>query len=387
MDELARMLLDAPLEWAFLFPPLSKDDPAFDLQSLRHRAWEGFAGEYVRDYLWLVIDPQRFDLDAARFVFERLVQRIEVGRQRHYRITPLLGLRLDGQEVSLSSQVRLRPATDFERHLWLNSDDMRSDIPVRGLDVLGLLSVIEYEELPEEARNPLSPLFSLLNPRLGAPEAAALASLKLLADPVERADVLHPAFMERRSEGSIHEYEQRCSLIGHRGAYWDGAFSLSDEQCQRLKALFERIHPLFVEGGPLNLTKEERSLGIALNRWLLSFHRAEPKDWLIDCWVALEGLFTQRGEAQLTEKCATRISQELASLGVDSVKQLYKEVRASYQSRCEIVHGEREANWDYRSIAWRTRRHLSLILRHRLLRASSSATATSAATKSGKPGD
>ncbi|NOK34556.1 hypothetical protein HMI49_15250 [Corallococcus exercitus] len=375
LDDLARLLLDAPAEWAALLPLPSNEATARDLRSLRHIAWECFAGEYIRDYLWLVEDPKQFDQNVARFLFERLVNRIAHGRRRHHRITPLYGLRLDGREVLLSPRVRLRPATDFERHLWLNPDDLHSDIPVRGLEVLGLVSVIECEESDEEAQG-ISPLFNLLNPQMSALEAAAVASLKLMADPSAVEEVIQPAFMERRSEGSIYEYQQRCSLMSRPGHSHGGGLPLDGKQRQQLQSLFERIHPLFDAKGSQKLSAAERSLGVALTRWLLSFHRGEPKDWLIDCWVALEGLFTQRGEAQLTEKCATRISQELEQLGAGSANQLYKEVRASYQCRCEIVHGEREVKWDYSRHAWGTRRHLSLILRHRLLRTPGGAATT-----------
>jgi hypothetical protein len=365
LDELGRLLMEAPPEWAFLLPPPVTDVPASDLKHLRDQAWENFAGEYVRDYLWLVGDPKRFDPETARVLFRRLVQRILLGRQRHHRITPLIGLWLGGQEVPLSRRVRLRPATDFERHLWLNPDDTLCAIPVRGLEVLRLSSVIEYEESPEEAKAVIG-LFSLLRPKLGAAEAAVLASLRLLADPLQVAEELRPAFMERHSEGAIHETQQRVSLLGGRGAHWGGDLRLTADQRQRLQVLFERIHPLVDPEKSRTLAAEDRRLAGALHRWLLSFDRAEPKDWLIDCWVALEGLFTQRGESQLTEKCATRVSQELATLGAGSAPELYAEIRASYQHRCEVVHGERETDVDYGTAAGRLRRHLGLILRHRL---------------------
>lgn len=369
LDELARIFMNAPPELAFLLAPASGDDTATDLSSLRNRVWSGFAGEYVRDYFWLVQNLEQFDVAATQWLFARLLQRIARGRQRTLRITPLVGLRLDGREVVLAPGTLLRPVTDFECHLWLNPDNMLSgNLPVRGLEVLRLLSVIEFEEPPESDEHPRS-FFSQLNPRLGAPEAAAVAALRLLVEHVDHGEHIQPAFMERYKEGSTHDFRERCSPAGFRGSPIGGSYALTEEQRLQLPVLYERLLPLFDEKGASKLTPADRSLSVALNRYLLSAYRGEPKEWLLDCWVALEGLFTQRGEQQLTHKCATRISQELAALGLGPAQELYKKVRDSYDMRCEIIHGERALS-DCFDIAWWTRRQLGRILQHRLLHAS-----------------
>ncbi|RKH29136.1 hypothetical protein D7Y13_22130 [Corallococcus praedator] len=370
LDALARLLVDVP-EWDFLVPAPSEESPGHDLRSLRHRAWEGFAGEYVRDYLWLVEDPGKFDPGAARLLFQRMVDRIQLGRLRTLRITPLFGLWLAGRELILSPQVRLRPTHDFERHLWLNPDERYGRDSAPGRQALGLTSVIEVEEPRDDKRDgSMSRIIDLSTTQPGPCESAVLACLRLVSQSGDFSNGIRPGFMEQHVEGSRHEYQMRWPLVGSMGPqrHHPGVFQPSEEQRAQLVPLFERIHTLFTQERR-SLTPGDRSLIVALNRWMSSYSRTDPKDWLIDCWIALEGLFTQRKEPGLTTKCATRVSQALAALGGGAAKELEAEVRASYDCRCDIVHGEREIRRDFFSIALRTRSHLGQILRHRLLSA------------------
>jgi hypothetical protein len=360
LDDVARILMEAPPGWPSLIERQVFLDAEGDLSRIRDKVWDVLVGEYVRDYLWLAPRPDMFNPDLARFLFERIRIRMERGRVLHYRVTPLLGLRISGA-VELSPQLRLRPVSALETDRWLNPSDHMNDMPVRGMDVFELRCAFECEESAEEAMS--IPLFEDWG--MKPPETAALAALNLLYPP-RSATHIQPVFTEHRQEGWIHEYLHRSTLSKNLHASWGtGLTQINPDVERRLVGLFSRIYSLFDANGERSAAN--RSLVIALTRWLISYQRNSYKDWLIDCWVALEGLFTRRGEDQLTRKCAERISSELAELGAGTVERLYREIRDSYRWRSEIVHGERQLGPDCWHAAAITRNYLRMILLHRLL--------------------
>ncbi|WP_147451358.1 HEPN domain-containing protein [Corallococcus llansteffanensis] len=360
LDDIARILMSAPPEWSFLTSSTPVKAEPGDLKGMRQKAWYGFVGEHVRDYLWLVPAPFMFDLELAGLLFQRIKRRIEHGSQRRLRLTPLIGLAITGPGIELSPQLRLRPLTPLERNRWLNQDDSFSDLPLRRMEILGLQSLIEFAEPPEALTINFGP------DRPDTPEAAVLAALNLIHEP-QAGVPIHPAFTEQLEEGSIHEYVCRRKLEGPKRSIHGLGMTLQAGDIERLVNLVSRIQHLMDGVSAPPSSAADRSLAIALSRWLMSYTRESHKDWLIDCWVALEGLFTQRGESSLTRKCAERISRELASFGLGTVDALYAEIKASYECRCEIVHGERDPRKDSWVAAVRTREYLRKILYHRLI--------------------
>ncbi len=365
LDPLALLMSKAPPEWNCLLITEDEAHPPANLAEMRVRAWNGFVGEYVRDYLWLA--PQVLNLDerVAHYLFIRLKQRIARGRQCQYRLTPLLKLWLNGPALELLPRLKLRAVSAMELDRWLNPDPLCNEIPLRGLDVLGLRSVLEYEEPGFQTIMWERDLHDEL--KLELPEFVALVALNLLMGEPSIGYIIEPTFAEKLREGSLREgFRTRIGGASFNRAFMPGHVSLSVDDAKRLQALVPRIYDLFsAETGQAGAS-QDGGLTIALRRWFSSCRRGSPKDWLIDCWVALEGLFTRRGEGSLTTKCAERISKELATLGVGPADNLQRAVRESYESRCEIVHGERTQGRNYQDEAIRTRDYLRTILLHRL---------------------
>ena len=77
---------------------------------------------------------------------------------------------------------------------------------------------------------------------------------------------------------------------------------------------------------------------IALRRFDMANERETPEDRVVDYWVALESLFSRRGETELRYRFAMRIAyfmEEQSDRRLDLFNRLYD----AYQVRSDILHG------------------------------------------------
>ncbi len=84
---------------------------------------------------------------------------------------------------------------------------------------------------------------------------------------------------------------------------------------------------------------KDRRLNLALRRWAAGGQRRNDEVRLIDYWVALEALFLPDSTAELSFRASLRIAAFVGETGQER-QQLYKEMRASYDVRSKVVHGD-----------------------------------------------
>lgn len=116
---------------------------------------------------------------------------------------------------------------------------------------------------------------------------------------------------------------------------------LTDEDCERLKTLWKQLTT-----GPNGHRVE-----LGLMRWAAARARrgvpyeARLKGMLIDYWIGLESLFCPDSTSELKYRASLRIAALLADNPKDRMT-AYEDMRASYDWRSAIVHGNtsREAN-------------------------------------------
>jgi len=79
---------------------------------------------------------------------------------------------------------------------------------------------------------------------------------------------------------------------------------------------------------------------IALRRFEMAYERDAAEDRLIDCWVALEALFSPSDRRELSYRIALRAAYFIASSPGER-EQIYTALRDCYDTRSDIIHGRK----------------------------------------------
>jgi hypothetical protein len=83
---------------------------------------------------------------------------------------------------------------------------------------------------------------------------------------------------------------------------------------------------------------DDTGLAVALRRFEFAYKRGSDEDRIVDYWIALEALYTERGERKgITAKLASRIP--VISASAERRKILSMRVRELYDVRSDVVHG------------------------------------------------
>lgn len=92
----------------------------------------------------------------------------------------------------------------------------------------------------------------------------------------------------------------------------------------------------------LNEPQHVKNYDLALRRFERTYERLDPEDRLIDLWVALEAIYANDSQTELSYRISLRIAHMLSE-GEDR-RDLFRSMRASYATRSAIVHGSRPKN-------------------------------------------
>jgi hypothetical protein len=79
---------------------------------------------------------------------------------------------------------------------------------------------------------------------------------------------------------------------------------------------------------------------IALRRFEMAYEREAAEDRLIDCWVALEALFSPSDRGELRHRIALRAAYFIAS-SPEERERTYTALRDCYDTRSDIIHGSK----------------------------------------------
>lgn len=92
--------------------------------------------------------------------------------------------------------------------------------------------------------------------------------------------------------------------------------------------------------GQLNNVQEDQHLMRVISRFEDTYNRSRAEDKLIDYWIALEALFSARGETtELAFKAALRIARYVGRTRREG-NTTFQLIKKSYTMRSKIVHGE-----------------------------------------------
>lgn len=90
--------------------------------------------------------------------------------------------------------------------------------------------------------------------------------------------------------------------------------------------------------GLLENPSDDTGLAVAIRRFGFAYERRSNEDRIVDYWVALEALYTERGERGITARLAQRIPVISAPTGQERTI-LAAQVRELYDVRSNVVHG------------------------------------------------
>lgn len=122
--------------------------------------------------------------------------------------------------------------------------------------------------------------------------------------------------------------------------------SLTPQSARRASQIFRR----------LAAAEPSEILFLALRRYNFAVERDYLLDQLIDCWVALEGLFAPDFSAGVRYRVCLRAARFLGQSAADRAS-LFQFLKKSYDARSKIVHGGAPPR-DLRSICEETQRRL-----------------------------
>ena len=80
-----------------------------------------------------------------------------------------------------------------------------------------------------------------------------------------------------------------------------------------------------------------------MRRWDSSVERTHTEDKLVDYWIAFESLFLPKKNPELAYRAALRIAWFLGEAPLERTS-LFKDMKTSYGTRSEIVHGDQPEN-------------------------------------------
>jgi len=134
-------------------------------------------------------------------------------------------------------------------------------------------------------------------------------------------------------------YQNWVPLVGfQRGAYrptFPSGFEQFDFDVAEIGVLQRRLEAATSLEGSAS-----EHLLVALHRFFLAQMRETPEDRLIDFMIAAEALFLNDNRQELSFRLATRAAMFLADAKTDRVE-IFKAMRAAYDLRSRLVHGDR----------------------------------------------
>jgi len=247
-------------------------------------------------------------------LFDELYRDIESPDIVVTELSPLVGIGIESDQIQIDSNMQLRQLSTDELEEWLNTETLVPLQPLPIPELLGLQCAVEvvYQKKrysafgSKDARERVIQLITAM--RLLTDESPRLAFTK-----TRTSSLLTPGF---------------GTSWGPLVLRFGPSAMVNKAQELALVALYRKL------GSGPNINK----IGLAVTRWNSAADRLTEEDRLIDYWVALESLFVPDTTQELRYRTALRIAAFLGENGLER-KQIYEQMKESYDLRSEIVHG------------------------------------------------
>lgn len=263
-----------------------------------------------------VVGSPAFDEQAFGQVFAGLAQAFETPTiVTVVELTPLLNVELGVSEINVGCGLRIRQLSTNEIEGWVNPHPLFPFTSMATMDLLRYQCAIEAS-YQQPRRDPIGS-------RSDVPEMvkSLVSALRLLSDRnvfIGFTESTSPDFLTsgggRSWQPSIRRTAEPAELDAEQGA--------------RLIGIWDRLR----NGSNAELAN------LALRRWDDATERLREDDKLIDYWIALESLFAPDSSQEVRYRASLRVAAFLGQTP-DERGTIYSEIRKSYDTRSDIVHG------------------------------------------------
>ena len=217
--------------------------------------------------------------------------------------------------LEVAPGIKLRNLTTEQLEKWINpSSFVISVSPVSGMDLIDLKCAAEISNESHHDRNQAKSLINKL-----------VDLVRLLTD-----RNVYVAFMEENFQDESRPlYNQSSQSWGPSLRLQGSTATIDDSTGTRLINLWQLLQSC----------PNSEKVALAFKRWSDTAERLTDEDKLIDYWVALESLFASDSNQEVKFRASLRIAAFLGSTP-DKRKEIYTDMRNSYDWRSAIVHGE-----------------------------------------------
>jgi len=143
------------------------------------------------------------------------------------------------------------------------------------------------------------------------------------------AEKITAPWLLRDSVERTYGPESYRTLVSSSDSGGHGTSTLDLVLCERASGIFNRLGKL----------QGKRNIALAIQRFNFATQRLRLEDALIDSWIALEAIFLPEAATELSYRVSLRVAYFLSSSS-DERLELFRRVRASYEERSRIAHGE-----------------------------------------------
>lgn len=143
------------------------------------------------------------------------------------------------------------------------------------------------------------------------------------------ADKITAPWLLRDSVERTYGPENYRTLVSSSDPGGYGTSTLDLALCERASDIFNRLGRI----------QGKRNIALAIQRFNFATQRRRLEDALIDSWIALEAIFLPEAGTELSYRVSLRVAYFLSSSS-DERLELFRRVRASYEERSRIAHGE-----------------------------------------------
>jgi hypothetical protein len=259
-----------------------------------------------------------FNEEVFNIVFQRLIKDIESATRAVKDLSPLINARLiDCDRIEITPNIIIRRLTNDELEKWLNEYTNDPYFLIMGgiyVDITQLNCAIEanYIQNKYDAWN---------SPEYQEDISNLLTTLRIITD-----KSVHISFTEHQSDNMLSQSGGRMSTLRPRirGEIAD----ITPSMQQNITSIWKGIKTL----------GNTSRLKLALKRWDSVSERFDQFDKFIDYWIALESLFSI-SNSEISYRVSLRIAAMVGDTPEERV-QLFKDMKASYRLRSQIVHGD-----------------------------------------------
>jgi hypothetical protein len=255
-----------------------------------------------------------FDEKVAQSSIDKFITKLETPISKFKTLTPLVNLKLAMEVLDIAPGIRLRKIKENEIEKWIND---YTSISINPISSMVIYNIDCAAEITNKACADINEAQSLLH--------SLMHIIRLITD-----RKIYICF----TENEVLKAER--PLLNQLSQSWGYSLRLMDMDAIIDEAVGIRLVDLWQK---IQQCPNIEKIDLAFKRWSETVERLSVEDMLIDYWIALESLFASDSNQEVKFRASLRIASYLGKTA-DKRKEIYNDMRCSYDWRSAIVHGD-----------------------------------------------